>query len=551
MAIARNVILALVVLSLYSTKAQPTEVFYEDSATKKVLPIKVLTQLWLADSTATSEMQERVVHRHLQKQGYWLAKVRTASDSLWLRAGTQLTIGNMQIVNSEAFSFLQNLPKGATTLNDSNLQFYIARYLRAFENNGFPFAQAYLQDYRIQENILHGALAFEKGPPVTLDSAIVKGYLKLHPKLLRYDLQYEKGMPYREEYLQELPELIQQTEYLSMRRAPAVGFFEQDTRLYLYLTKEKANRIDGVVGLNTEDNGQTTVNGQFQLRLLNVFNGGEDIALEWQRPDESVQLLDVGLTLPYLFTTPFWLQTKLNIYRQDSSFVNTQFKGQLKYQLSHRSFLTGSFLSKNSTLLSSTEALSDRGSVKNNMWGLGIEINQTNRAIIPTQGYLINMSARSGQRTTADTIRTQWGWEVQGSLYHTFWQRHVLKSSLRSEALIGAGFFENELFRLGGLRSLRGFNEQSIFTSAYVMATLEYRFMLGTYDYLTLFGDYAYTQKNTQSNRSENYLTGIGTGLNFKTGAGIFSLFFAVGKSQDTPFDFVATKVHVGYINTF
>lgn len=551
MAIARGLGTGLLVLMSLYASAQPATVIYEDKASQKLLPEETMERLWIGDSSAGIKERTVFMKRYLQKRGYWLAQVKLTADTLTLRAGTPLTIGALQVTKNNDYPFLQNLPQSEIVLNDSNLQNYVALHLQAFENNGFPFAQAYLKNYRIENEQLHGKLAFDKGSFITFDSAIVKGYTELHPKLLRYDLQYKKGMRYREKYLKELPELIQQTEYLSMSRAPAVGFFEQDTRLYLYLAKEKANRIDGVIGLNTEDDGQTTVNGQFQLRLLNVFNGGEDIAFEWQRPDEEVALLNVSLGLPYLFKTPFWLETRLNIYRQDSSFVNTEFKSKLKYRLSHRNFLTGSFLSKNSTLLTSSEETNDRGTVKNNLWGLGIDINQTNRALVPTRGYRLTLSARSGQRTTADTSRTQWGWEVQASNYQTFWQRHVLKSSLRSEALIGANFFENELFRLGGLRSLRGFNEQSIFTSTYLMASLEYRFMLGNYDYLTLFGDWAYTQKNTQNSQQENRLTGIGTGMNFRTEAGIFSLFFAVGKSQDTPFDFQATKVHVGYVNTF
>ena len=38
--------------------------------------------------------------------------------------------------------------------------------------------------------------------------------------------------------------------------------------------------------------------------------------------------------------------------------------------------------------------------------------------------------------------------------------------------------FTNELFRIGGLRSLRGFDEESIFASAFVIGKTELRYLL-------------------------------------------------------------------------
>ena len=37
--------------------------------------------------------------------------------------------------------------------------------------------------------------------------------------------------------------------------------------------------------------------------------------------------------------------------------------------------------------------------------------------------------------------------------------------------------FKNELFRIGGLKTLRGFDEESITASFYNIATLEWRFL--------------------------------------------------------------------------
>jgi outer membrane protein insertion porin family len=77
------------------------------------------------------------------------------------------------------------------------------------------------------------------------------------------------------------------------------------------------------------------------------------------------------------------------------------------------------------------------------------------------------------------------------------------------------------------------------------------RFMLGAKDYLTVFGDLGYTEKKELTNLNPNWHLGLGCGINFQTKAGIFSLFLAVGKSNESNFDFRNTKVHISYINTF
>ena len=56
--------------------------------------------------------------------------------------------------------------------------------------------------------------------------------------------------------------------------------------------------------------------------------------------------------------------------------------------------------------------------------------------------------------------------------------RHTIKTSLDGAYFYSPYIFNNEKFRLGGVNSLRGFDDQSIFTPYYLMANLEYRFLL-------------------------------------------------------------------------
>ncbi len=491
----------------------------------------------------------------LCRAGYLQSSGRlTFSDStatLHVDAGPRIVFKALQIMLTDSLY----ITEPELVLNDgvfqnpeglANFQEQLAAYL---EENGYPFAQSELKELKLQEDTLEAVLHVDPGPYITIDSLVIKGYTKFSPNVLRYFLNFKKGMPYRESYIKELPELIGQVEYLGFTAAPALAFTEEKSTLFLYMKEEKSNQVDGVIGLNTTPEGETTLNGEFQLRLLNVFKTGEEIKLRWRSPDESVQSLNAGLVLPFVFKTPFWLAGSFNIFRQDSSFVNTDAEGLVKYYLGGGSLVSGGIGYKASNTLQNT--LSGFGNFTTTQYKLGLELFKTDRVLIPRRGYQINAFGFTASRDNRETVSTQYGWQLLLSKYSLFAKRHVFLTRLNSESLFGEGLFTNELYRIGGLKSLRGFNEQQIFTSSYAIATLEYRYMLNSFDYITAFSDVAFAENTANNLYSSNVYMGIGAGLSFRTNAGIFSLFYALGRDRQNGFDFRTSKIHFGYISRF
>ena len=64
---------------------------------------------------------------------------------------------------------------------------------------------------------------------------------------------------------------------------------------------------------------------------------------------------------------------------------------------------------------------------------------------------------------------------------------------------IGTGevLYDNELFRIGGTKLLRGFNEEVIFASFYSVFSLEYRLLFNQNSNLFVFSDLGYTEQIT------------------------------------------------------
>ena len=117
--------------------------------------------------------------------------------------------------------------------------------------------------------------------------------------------------------------------------------------------------------------------------------------------------------------------------------------------------------------------------------------------------------------------------------------------------MINDNLFINEMKRLGGISTLRGFDDQSILASSFFIGTAEYRFLLEQNSYVFAFLDYGYVENRSSAGLLSEAPMGIGAGISFQTRPGIFSINYALGKLEDTAFQFRAAKIHFGFVNYF
>jgi hemolysin activation/secretion protein len=110
---------------------------------------------------------------------------------------------------------------------------------------------------------------------------------------------------------------------------------------------------------------------------------------------------------------------------------------------------------------------------------------------------------------------------------------------------------ENELFRLGGLKTLRGQDENSLYASGYSIFNMEPRLVLPGESTAFLFYDIAYHERPTQEYYLVDWPKGFGAGINLKTNSGIFSFVYALGQRLGNPVEMKSAKIHLGYVNRF
>lgn len=473
----------------------------------------------------------------LQEAGFWLHQI----DSNHIKTGPKLGIGKLSWTDGER--------SGRQTLNDSNYRSLLESELRALENRGYPFAAFQLKNQIIRANKLEAELQLDKGPLIIFDSLVIKSPDPINRKFIEQEIAWKKGGLYSSEYLDQLQQNIRRREFLQLERAPAIAFFEGRAHVFVYLKKRNANLINGVVGLNTDDQGNSTLTGDFQLRLLNTFQRGELVDLRWRSPGQQSQDLNLGLAYPYLFGSPLGIAFQFNVFRQDSSFLRRDFKLDLPYRLAPGAHfkLGGEYFSSN-PIGFNTESDLSVASIETYRLQLGFDLDRRDNAIVSQEGYFLAVELGSGRRNGESG---QYLWNLDWQYYQDFAKRWVWHQNLVSQGMTGNDLQDNEIFRLGGLNSLRGFNEWSFFTPAYGLLRSEIRYMLGPFDYITAFADLAFNEVDRDASAVWDRHSGIGLGLNFQTKGGLFSLFLAAGQSNSASYDLRNGKIHLAYVNRF
>ena len=118
-----------------------------------------------------------------------------------------------------------------------------------------------------------------------------------------------------------------------------------------------------------------------------------------------------------------------------------------------------------------------------------------------------------------------------------------------TKAVNSDSYLINELFRFGGINSIRGFNENSIDASFYSVLNSEYRYQFNQDIYIHSIIDFAYFENQITALKQKLYSFGIGIGL--QTSAGIIKFSIANGNAENQDFNFSNTKIHISISSKF
>lgn len=419
---------------------------------------------------------------------------------------------------------------------------------------GFPFARVYLKQIKPSKNdknILQAVLAIESTSKRTISAITVKGYEKFPKAFLKHAIGIKKGHLFQKEKITAKSLLLDNLGFVKNIKPPEVLFTKDQTELYLYLEKVPNNLFDGILGFTTnEETNKFELNGYLNLVLSNNLNFGERLDLQYKNDGGNQEQFKVNLELPYLFQSPIGVEAGLELFKRDSTYSTVEKNILTNYRFNPKTKVFVGYKEYESNILLE-EALAGSPIVdfKSQYFLMGGSylIPQSN-LMFPNKTTL-SITNEIGTRTEKKTNINQYRINFKASHIFNFNDINSFFINNSTSYLASENYLTNELFRFGGIKSIRGFNENSIDATMHSVLNTEYRYLLNYQTYLHSIIDFAYFENPIMDLKSQLYSFGIGIGLNTK--AGLFRFNIANGTSKGQNFRFSNTKIHLSLNSKF
>ena len=435
------------------------------------------------------------------------------------------------------------------TLPFSESELFLNSTLKKLEAKGFSMAKVKLANIKKQKGYIVAELKIISDKKRQLNDIVINGYIKF-PEGHKNNLKrlYKKRI-FNQDNLDKLYKDISQYRFVKQTKYPEILFTKDSTKVFVYLEKAKANNFDGFIGFSNDENKKVIFNGYLDLTLNNTLNSGEKMALYWKSNGKDQKTFNLGIEIPYIFKSPIGLKTQLNIFKQDSTYQNTQTAIDFGYYFNYNTRLYLGYQSAESSDIQNqnTASLSD---YKNKFYTTNFEfLEYKNDDFLFPEKSNFNIKIGTGRRDSKFQNNTQFFGSI--NLKHNFYlnNKNIFTIKSQNYYLQSDEYIINELYRFGGINSIRGFNENSLQGNMFSSVLTEYRYILSPSMYIHSIMDYAYFQDKTTNLKGN--LIGIGFGFGILTKNGLLNLIYANGSTKDQAINFSNSIVHISLKTIF
>ncbi|OMQ09787.1 hypothetical protein [[Flexibacter] sp. ATCC 35103] len=466
---------------------------------------------------------------------------------------------HIYIGTNNIFSNPTETKKDTIIVPYNQLENFLNQKILDAETKGFALSKIKLDNIIRKNLIIYGALNFKSEKKRSVNSIIIiqtnpqeknyfpKGHLKqLNKKYL--------NKTFNQEIVKELHDDINSFEFITQTKYPQILFTSDSTKIYTYIEKRKANTFDGYIGFSNDDNKKTTLNGYLDITLLNTLHAGEQFSLYWKSDGNQQKTFNTKIEIPYIFNSSLGLKAQLNIFKQDSTFQNTKTAIDLGYYLNYNSKIYLGYQSTESSDIQNTNnsSISD---FKNSYITSTFDHKRLDyTSIFFTKKTYLSLIAGYGKRNTnnnPDTVNSSPQFYINANFANNFElnKRNYININLQSFYLKSNNYITNELFRFGGINSIRGFLENSLQANFTSMLLTEYRYIVSKNLYINSIIDYAIYQDLTSSQNPDKIhnLTGIGIGTTIQTTSGLLRINLTNGGTRLQEIQLFNTIVNICY----
>jgi len=459
------------------------------------------------------------------------------------------------------------------------------KLLAYYEKKGYPFASVFYDSIRLEKQTLTSNIKIDKGTLYTIDSIRTYGNLNVSKSFIKHYLRFSNEYNYTPTILSDVDKRLSDLDFLSIVQPSDLTMLSNSSILNLYLQPKKSSQFNFLIGFqpSSRDANKTQLTGDINLNLKNYFAMGERVLFKWQQFEVNSPRLNIGYSQPFIFNTDLGFDFLFDLFKMDSNFIQIDTKlafqhyisanniGKLFFQFRKSNLLEGAI---DTALIKQIKALPVNADMSSNSIGLSYQFNNTNYILNPKKGNDFVLSASLGNKkikinnqitsisskdfdysSLYDSVkRSSYEMRLQLKATHFFPIRKstTIKAGLQTGYYESPSVFRNDLFQIGGIANMRGFDEGSIYANKYAIFTSELRVLNGINSFFAFFSDVGFVQKKYQKIITNNSYIGFGIGINYETKIGMLSINYSLGKRNDVDLNLnQGSKIHVGYINYF
>lgn len=539
-----------------------------------------------------------------KEKNYFLASVDSvvrqySSDSsqidltVFLTEHYFLTIDSLLFTGNRVFSADQLMNRMETLpgsfFDPSRFKDDMDNLLKMYENNGYPFAGLYLRRITIgvqsPSPSMTMELAIEEGPCVSIHHIQFNGIKQTRPDVIYRTLRIPVPTFYRHSEIENSLYRLRRLPFIESVAMPELVRNRDSLFGLLYtITEGPANIFDGIAGYVPQSSGSNDrgyFTGMLNLSFRNLFGTARRLDAFWQKKDRYSQEFALAYTEPWILNLPSEASISLRQLVQDTTYILREYAISFRLPLWIKTDGLAAIRRKmidpanpaTSFIMNIPYASSwsfdfgfvwdSRDNPINTRSGSYYKATlqytiQKNRFYTESPNGTDTLWIGEVPRTVTLSLQNVYpkkvGMDVEWYLPVT--GRWVVFSGLHgwlyqtSRPVIPA----SELFRLGGLKTVRGYFQDQFSGSRVVWNNLEARWLTTRDSRIFLFLDWAYYERNdyadaqkTLIRKTRDFLTGYGFGLRFQTRIGLFGLDYGLGKNDNLN----EGKIHFGLTSPF
>ena len=493
----------------------------------------------------------------IKKQGFYDAKVnsliRKDSFNYEVILNKNQMVEYIEISNKSAFDenivkILNKYTENGKLIRFKQIESVTKEITEILSEGGYPFGKVGFINYElVNPTTIKLDMEIKYGSKRNIDKVIVKGYENFPKNFIKNIFKPGKSNSLDVDKALSLANKIDKTGFARNIKDPEILFTKDSSSLYLYIDKIRRNTFDGFLSFDTDENsGRINIEGYAKINLINTFNAGEKINFDFRSQKNQDRSLNSDVYIPYVFGSPLNLKYGLNLIQKDSSYTSNE--NLIDIDMIFGNIRSGLGLQTNKS--TSEEAIENVENFKSKLINVFSEyiILDNSDQLIP-ELFKISLRYGSGLKEQSGEKTNFSKYSVELHRKFNLSSKFKLQSSITRRKINSKNLVNNELLRFGGYNSIRGYDENSIFTDGYTLLKTSLNYYLNDTIYIYTIFDLA-NYSNEILDLDEDIYSG-GLGFSSRTENGIISISYSKGNRWGNSFNLKNAKINVIFITFF